>query len=119
MMTAHRIALALKLGRDIAPGMNANHSCHNRKCMTWDHLSEGTQQQKRADMVRDGVQGFAPRGPSLKKQKRNYKFTEAEIQWIRNATTPEIAAKYKINSRKAASMRYSFRKGYNWLPLDK
>ena len=119
MMTAHRIALALKLGRDIAPGMNANHSCHNRLCMSWDHLHEGTQSQKRADMVRDGVKNFANRGPLNKKQQRNYKYTEADIQWIRNSEAKDIAAKYGISIRKAMGMRYTFRRGYTWLPWDK
>jgi len=121
MMTVHRIALALKLGRPIAPGMNANHSCHNMLCVTPEHLSEGTQQQKRADMVRDNIHNNAtgPRGSYNKKQNRQYKYTEDEIQWIRNATSEEIAEKYNMDKRKAASTRYLFRNGYTWLPMEK
>jgi hypothetical protein len=122
MMTAHRIVLALKLGRPIAPGHNANHSCHNRLCMTPEHLSEGTQKQKRADMVRDGIHG--QRGGNCyaynhKQKGRNYKFTEAEIQWVRNASIDELVAKYNITRGKASSRRHLFRNGYKWLPWDK
>lgn len=48
---AHRLALMEKLGRDIAPGMEAIHSCHNRACINHDHLREGTHQENMTDMV--------------------------------------------------------------------
>lgn len=121
MMTAHRIALALKLGRPIALGMNANHSCHNKLCMTPEHLSEGTQQQKRADMVRDGIQGKTGGNchPYTHKQhKRNYKYSDSEIQWVRSASIDDIAARYSISRARASSRRHLFRNGYKWLPLE-
>lgn len=37
----HRLALAAKLGRSIAPGMHACHSCANPACFEPDHLTEG------------------------------------------------------------------------------
>jgi hypothetical protein len=124
MMTAHRLALMIKLGREIAPGMNANHSCHNRRCCNPDHLSEGTQQEKIKQMVADGVnQGRQPGqlvGPYLHQQhNRTYKYSEEEIQWIRNAPAAEIAAKYGVTHKRAGSMKGAFRAGYRWLPYTK
>lgn len=118
MMTVHRLTLMIKLGRDIAPGMNANHSCHNKLCVTPEHLSEGTQKQKRADMVRDGISGIhGPRNVQMLRQnKRKYRYSEAEITWARDAEIADIAEKYNISRTRAASMRLGFRTGYRWLP---
>jgi hypothetical protein len=120
MMTVHRVALALKLGRPVDPDLNANHSCHNKLCVTQDHLSEGTQQQKRADMVRDGLKAVqGPRGNYAKQSNRKYKYTEDEIKWIRDATTDKIVAKYNITKRQASTLRHGLRTNYKWLPWAK
>jgi hypothetical protein len=125
MMTAHRLALMIKLGREIAPKMNANHfHCHNRLCCNPDHISEGTQQDKIQQMIADGIKtGRAPGqlvGAYLHQQyNRSYKYSEAEIQWIRNAPTAEIAAKYGVTHQRAGNMKGAFRKGYRWLPYEK
>ena len=126
MMTVHRVALSIKLGREIAAGMNANHSCHNRLCLNENHLSEGTQQEKMQTMHRDGRaytggSAFGNGGnykPYNHKQTgRQYRYSEAEIQWVRMASTDEIMARYKKTKMRAASMRLSFVTGYRWLPL--
>lgn len=123
MVTPHRVALRIKLGREIAPGMNANHTCHNRLCVNPDHLREGTQREKIDDMVRDQVRfgGCEGRriGPRHRKDaNRVYKYTEEEIQWFRNATSDEIVAKTGIPKDKASSFRTRMRTAYKWLPWD-
>jgi len=45
MITAHRLMLMHKLGRELGEGMNANHLCHRRDCVNPDHLYEGTQKE--------------------------------------------------------------------------
>ena len=120
MMTVHRVALALKLGRPVAPDLNANHSCHNKLCVTPEHLSEGTQSQKRYDMVRDGIKANQPpRGSYGKQKNRTYRYSDDDIQWVRNATTDEIVDRFKLTKRQASTMRNGFRKGYTWLPWIK
>jgi hypothetical protein len=41
---AHRVALEIKLGRPLAPGMFACHTCDNPPCCNPAHLFEGTHQ---------------------------------------------------------------------------
>jgi hypothetical protein len=48
---AHRLSLELKLGRPIASGMQARHSCHFKPCVNQDHLSEGTYKDNRKDTL--------------------------------------------------------------------
>lgn len=54
MYRMHRLALAEKLGRPIAKGMYALHTCHNRWCVNTNHLYEGTHEDNMIDMVRSG-----------------------------------------------------------------
>ncbi len=51
---AHRVALAKKLGREILPGMQANHTCDVRACVNPDHLYEGDQKQNIRDCIDRG-----------------------------------------------------------------
>ena len=117
-MTTHRVALMLKLGRDIAPGMNANHLCHNKLCCEESHLTEGTQLEKIRDMVRDGITTFgSDQKPYNHKQHgRKYKFTEEEINWCRDASLQEVADRFNMTKLRAASFRHGMRTGYRWLP---
>lgn len=122
LMTAHRLSLMIKLGRDIAPGMNANHTCHRRNCVNPDHLYEGTQAEKMATMAQDNrLDRGAARGSYHHKQaRRNYAYSEEEVVWARTATNQELMAKYGMATTKLASdFRGRMRRSYvSWLPWE-
>lgn len=48
--TAHRVALALHLGRDIRDGLFVLHSCNNPPCCNPAHLREGTHKDNMLDL---------------------------------------------------------------------
>jgi len=54
-VSAHRLSLAMSLGRELAPGMYACHSCRCRSCVNPAHLREGTHLENMADRARDGT----------------------------------------------------------------
>lgn len=90
-----RESLALSLGRPLAPGASALHSCDNPPCYNPDHLREGTQ----AENVRDAID-----------RERNHrgKLSANEVANLLadladGATIKGTARRYKI---KPSSVRY-------------
>ena len=117
MVTPHRIALTVKLGRPIHPGLQAHHGCHNRLCVNPDHLSEGTQAEKIAQMVTDHRMNHHHRssGPRHKPQaNRVYQYTAEQILWIRSADISDIQTQYQITRNQASRLRARMRTGYTW-----
>jgi hypothetical protein len=86
--TAHRIAYMLHYGK-IPEGMEVMHSCDNRRCVNWEHLSLGTHQDNMADIKR-------------KDRFRRSKFSENDLKEIRlmrakGMTQSEIAKHYGVS----------------------
>jgi hypothetical protein len=52
---ANRIALTIKLKRDLLPGMETLHSCDNGRCCNPNHLSEGTHAQNMREVSERGA----------------------------------------------------------------
>jgi hypothetical protein len=50
----HRLSLENKLGRPLAAGMVARHTCDNPPCMAPEHLIEGTQRENIGDQIARG-----------------------------------------------------------------
>lgn len=49
LVYAHRVALAIHLGRPLYEGMFANHRCDIKECIRPTHLYEGTKSQNELD----------------------------------------------------------------------
>jgi hypothetical protein len=77
----HRAALARKLGRPIAPHMDACHTCDVRACVAEGHLYEGTRKQNMADCTARGRHN-KPRG----ERHWRAKLTAEQVQEMRDLT---------------------------------
>jgi hypothetical protein len=121
MTVVHRIAARLKLGRALQPGENVMRTCSNPLCLDFAHIEVGSLSLRNEIMYRN-CRGNSPgRGPSTgqKQYRRQYKYSEAEIEWVRRANTQDIAARYNISRGAAARRRHDFQNGYKWLPFTK
>jgi HNH endonuclease len=107
MQGAHRFALELKLGRPIAPGMCALHTCDNPACVRPAHLWEGTTQDNTADREAKGrgakINGAVlhPERLSRGSQRYNAAFTERDIRVIRRRVAAgerpiDLASEYGV-----------------------
>ncbi len=74
--TAHRVALALKLGRVLQKGEDSRHAstCTTRRCCNEKHLSPGTRTDNIRDCIEAGRFNLGPKPPKL---------TEAQVREIR------------------------------------
>jgi hypothetical protein len=119
MTVAHRPLMMRKLGRELTHDDFVIKTCSNMKCCNPDHMILGDYSKKAQIMF---ANGRGPKQPGLKKagieykQKREYKYSEEEITWLRDASTTEISEKYNISRVKAGQMRWAMRQGFKWLP---
>lgn len=67
---AHRAILTLKLGRDIAEGLQACHRCGNRRCANPHHIYEGSPSQNAADRETHGTAARGERSGARKHRER-------------------------------------------------
>ena len=91
---AHRWSLAKHLGRDLAPGAFACHTCDNPSCVNPGHLYEGTSQDNVDDAVSRGRHKHGDRGAT--------KLSAADVIAIREAvaqgmTSRQAAAKWGLS----------------------
>ncbi len=94
---AHRLALELKLGRPIAPGLVACHTCDVPGCVSAEHLWEGTTAENNLDMTRKGRMrnGTHRRGSvGLDRAKRKWRVrlqVNGEQMWLGHYATRDEA----------------------------
>lgn len=77
---ASRVVLALKLGREIKPGLWALHTCDNPPCVNPAHLYEGTPKQNKEDERVRGRMAVGERHPRCK-------FTDEQVLEMRKMRT--------------------------------
>lgn len=103
--SAHRLALELRLGRPIAPELNACHSCDNPPCCNGDHLFEGTTLDNLMDCRQKG-RAYVRRGQDHGMAKLH----AADIPLIRAAIAagdrnPAIAARFGVSPTSISNIR--------------
>lgn len=116
-ITAHRLQMKLKLGRDLARNEQVIHTCSNVRCVNPDHLILGNTSDRMQNMIRNGRSGHRGRSldPTPKKQNRKYRYTDEELLWIRQANTKDISERFNISRARASSFKDSVTNGYRWL----
>jgi hypothetical protein len=118
MLTVHRLALMIKENRALDKSEFSVHVCSNPICVNPHHIILGDPSIRNQVMVRNGRQGSRPTGKHSKdhkKQNREYRYTEEEMLWIRYASRTEIARKYNLSEKRAATLRWNMRTNYRWL----
>ena len=84
---AHQLSLEDGLGRPLKKGLNALHCCpnkHDRMCIEFTHLYEGTIKQNNQDMIEMGTHYKIPPRPG--EEHGNSVLTDEQVYAIRHAT---------------------------------
>lgn len=110
--TAHRVALRIKLGRELGNMMCALHACDNPPCCNPRHLWEGTKQDNHDDMTKKGREARGDRhGAKTQPEKiprgqarPNAKLTDERVREIRRlrdvgmCNLQELAVRFGVSS---------------------
>jgi hypothetical protein len=119
MNVVHRLVKMVEIGRELTRDEFVVHSCSNPLCINHEHLILGDVYTRNNVMQANGraskTQGKNKVRGVLVKQNRQYKYTDDEIRWIREANTKEIAEKYNMSRDRAGHFRWGMRKGFKWL----
>ena len=125
---AHRVALELHLGRPIAVGACALHSCDNPPCVNPAHLREGTLAENSREMSLKGRAAFGDRNGSrlhperLPRGERTHlaKLREQDVRDIRahfaagGLCTNAVAAQYNVTT---GALRH-IKAGRSWVHVQ-
>lgn len=106
----HRVIVAARLGRVIAPSEIVRHRCDNPPCILDEHLILGTHSENVADAVMRGRHSFGARVPSSK-------LTDAQVASMRAAHEAlglracDLGPMFGVKAAAAAKVlrRYSWR----------
>lgn len=107
---AHRVALAIKMGGSLAPGVFACHHCDNPKCVNPNHLFAGDAASNMQDKCKKGRQAkrdvinarrIPPRGEKVKTSK----LKTAQIHEIRQANPKGVKAQDALGKQYGVSGR--------------
>ena len=115
LYSAHRVALTLKLGREIKPGGLACHTCDNRRCVNPAHIWEGSASDNLIDAFEKG------RRPTYTASIRgeascNAVLTEAVVLQILASSEPAraLGERYRVSRNTI----WKIRNGKMWAHLN-
>lgn len=106
-VAAHRFSLIHKLGRNLAPGEQALHTCDNSACVNPDHLYVGTH----ADNMRDKVaRGRTYNGDQRGERNGAAKLSGVQVAQIRaligtGPTQREIAKQFGVSAATVSEIK--------------
>ena len=116
MILVHRLSMELKLRRALTRKEYVIHSCDNQGCCNTEHLMLGSGVTKmQMCQARGNYRPPTPGQRKIRRQNRQYKWTEDEILWMRTADLTDIALRFSVNRKKASDMRSACRNRYAWL----
>jgi hypothetical protein len=100
VLYAHRVAWELEHQSPFPEGLEARHSCNNRRCVNPAHIIPGTTSENALDAVRAGTAWGLLRDHKLGERNVNSKLTRPEVEEIRcsNLTQQALADKYGVSS---------------------
>lgn len=117
-ITAHRLAMKLKLNRDLDRKEQVIHTCSNVRCVNPDHLYLGDTRARVKTMKDNGRAPNPIRGKyvrSGKPQNRKYKWPVADMIFFRTHSPAEIRDKYGMTIGESNRLKSGYTTGYKWL----
>ena len=119
MTVVHRIAARIKLGRAIDSSESVVHTCSNPACVNLDHIEVADLAFRNRVMQMNGRAHYQNRRARLhpRKQNRNYRWSEEEIEYFRYENIQAISERFSVTLGKASRMKHMMTHGYLWLPL--
>lgn len=111
---AARFSLELFLGRRLADGLYALHSCDNTRCVNPEHLREGTEQDNHDDRVKRNrsARNQGEKCPTSKLKEEQASDIKFNPQGL---TGKQLAAKHNISEPQVSAIR----RGRQWAHLKK
>ena len=118
-ITAHRLAMKLKLGRNLDPKEQVIHTCSNVRCVNTDHLFIGDTRARVKNMSDNGRAAKTrpgARGPRIyRPQSRAYNYSIEEMVFMRTHTAKEIREKFGVDVKHSNRLKSAYTFGYHWL----
>jgi hypothetical protein len=116
MNVAHRVAMIVELGRELTRDEFIVHEkCDNPLCCNVDHLALGDAVERNRIQYARGRKPKPNPNTGMKKQNRQYKYSDDDMRLMRDGSIEEIVEKLKVTRVAASHLRHRMKKGYKWL----
>ena len=115
-ITAHRLAMKLKLNRDLDRTEQVIHTCSNVRCVNPDHLYVGDTRARVKTMYDNGrAPDTRTKSKAVVMQDRQYRHSLEDMIYFRTHTAKEIREKFGFERKVSTRLKSAFTYGYHWL----